>query len=82
MSKPVSLSDEQLTAVMSAAEPLAPIDRAQFLRALADALRSEPGEIGDGTVAKAIRSLQRQYFRPPTSTSGPQSHRVVGPALE
>jgi hypothetical protein len=41
-------TSEQMSAVMSAAEPLAPTDRDQFLRALADALRNEPGELGDG----------------------------------
>jgi hypothetical protein len=34
MSKPLALSDSQMDAVMSAAAPLAPADRDQFLRAL------------------------------------------------
>jgi hypothetical protein len=73
--RPVSLSDEQLSAVMSAAAPLTPSDRDQFLRALADALRNEPGELGDGTVAKAIRHVVRPFWRPPETTKETVHHR-------
>jgi hypothetical protein len=81
MSKPLALTDEQMSAVMNAAEPLVPADRDQFLRALADALRDEP-ELGDGVVARAIRSLQRQYFRPPEIPREMVQHRRVGSPLE
>ena len=36
---PIALSDEQLTAVMAAAAPLAPADRGPFLEAVAASLR-------------------------------------------
>jgi hypothetical protein len=79
---PLALSDEQLTAVYAACQPLSPQDRDPFLRALAALLREER-EIGDGVVARAIRALQREFFRPPTGTAGPQPHRRhVGPAIE
>jgi hypothetical protein len=38
--------------------------------------------IGDGVLGRAIRDAIKPYFRPPTSTAGPQSHRVVGPPIE
>jgi hypothetical protein len=82
MSKPISLSDEQLSAVMSAAAPLAPADRDEFLRALAHALRNEPQPLGDGTVAKAIRHVVRPFFRPPEIPREMVQHRRVGAALE
>jgi hypothetical protein len=74
ISMPLALSDEQMSAVLAAAEPLAPSDRSQFLQALADALRNEP-MIGDGVLARTIRHVIRPFFRPPTGTAGPQPHR-------
>ena len=71
---PISLSDAQLTAVMTAAGPLHPADRDLFLRALADRLRGEE-LIGDGNLARAIReTLSSGFFKPPTVTE-PQGPR-------
>jgi hypothetical protein len=81
MPKPLALTDEQLTTVLAAAEPLAPADRGQFLRALADALRDAPGEIGDGLLARTIRHVVRPYFRPP-KVGEPVHRPVTGPAIE
>ena len=50
--------------IMLACEPLLPIDRDAFLRALANRLSGEP-ELGDGCVGRAIRELQRTFWRPP-----------------
>jgi hypothetical protein len=61
---PVAVTDEQLSMIYRAAEPLLPPDRLAFLAALADRLRGEP-IVGDGSIARAIRELQRQCFRPP-----------------
>jgi hypothetical protein len=64
ISSPLSLSDAQLTAVMQAAAPLQPRDRASFLEALAKALQAQP-VIGDGTVHRAIADTQKRFFNPP-----------------
>ena len=82
MSKPLALTDAQMSAVMSAAAPLAPADRDPFLRALAEALRQER-VIGDGTINAAVRSLQRRYFRPPAVRHDPPTHhhRKIGEPL-
>jgi hypothetical protein len=69
MSSTIRLSDEQLSAIMRAAQPLAPADRGAFLQAVAAALRSHP-EIGDGAVHRAVAEVQRQYFRPPLEGPG------------
>jgi hypothetical protein len=61
---PLKLSDEQLTAIMRGAAPLAPNRRSVFLREVADALATA-GEIGDGTVNTAIRTVQKRHFDVP-----------------
>jgi hypothetical protein len=52
----ISLSDSELSAVMTAAEPLHPMDRSAFLSSVAHRLRLEP-EIGPGTMNRVIREL-------------------------
>jgi hypothetical protein len=85
--KPLALSDAQMSAVIRACDPLLPPDRDAFFRALANVLRGEPQPIGDGAVFRAVRSLQREFFRPPTVTNpgntGHANHnrKNVGPAI-
>ena len=82
MPQPLGLSDSQYDAVVRACEPLLPQDRDGFLRALAAALRDEP-VIGDGTLHRAVRALQREFWRPPQSTKDLVVHRQPsGPAIE
>jgi hypothetical protein len=49
---PLRLTDDQLAAVLRAAEPLAVGDRDAFLRDVAAALQGQ--ELGDGTVYRVI----------------------------
>jgi hypothetical protein len=82
---PIRLTDAQLTAVFDAARPLAVASRDAFLLDLAAALAGIV-DIGDGDVARAIRTVQRKHFDPPLSTDergqphhrGPNSRRAVG----
>lgn len=60
--RPLALTNSQYAAVVAAAEPLEPVDRPAFLAAVASYLRAEP-TIGDGTIARAIRALQREFVR-------------------
>jgi len=62
---PLKLTDDQLSAVMRAAAPLAPFQREQFLQELAAALQGQQ-EIGDGALYRAIREVQRKHFDSPT----------------
>jgi hypothetical protein len=73
---PLSLSDDELNAIMLACEPLDPDRRDSFLRELADKLAQEP-VIGPGTVGRAIRSTQRDFFSPPdlSHSNGPATLR-------
>ena len=59
----IAYSDEQLAAIMRAAEPLAPADRERFFEAVTAAMQGR--ELGDGAVYLAIREAQRQFAAPP-----------------
>jgi hypothetical protein len=67
--RPVKLTDAQLSAVFEAARPLQPADRDAFLVDLAGALQGQEN-LGDGTVFRLIREVQRRYFDPPDLTDG------------
>ena len=76
---PIRLTDDELSAVLAAARPLAVEMRDPFLRAVATALEGSK-VIGPGVVARTCAELQRQFFDPPRSAipapdSGPVGHR-------
>jgi hypothetical protein len=64
----ISLTDEQLDAVLAAARPLAVEDRDPFIRAIAHELEQHNGSIGPGTVHRCIRDVQKRFFDPPDFT--------------
>ena len=64
MSTPVCLSDDELSAVMNAARPLAPRDRDRFLQAVAQAIAALPVR-GPGSVHRAIQATFRMHYDPP-----------------
>jgi hypothetical protein len=70
MTRPIGITDSQLQMIMRACEPLLPADRDPFLRALARALGGGPQPLGDGAVYRAVKLLQRQYWRPPAVDAG------------
>jgi hypothetical protein len=61
---PLSLSDDELAAIMDAAAPLPPHQRAAFLRAVSTELSKYP-ELGPGVIARVTAKLQRQHLNPP-----------------
>jgi len=67
---PLRLTDDQLTAVLRAAEPLAIGDRGAFLQDVAAALKGQ--ELGDGTVYRTIAQVQRRYYDPPILSAPPR----------
>jgi hypothetical protein len=75
MSQPISLTDSELQQVMDACRPLAPSARDQFLRRVAAAIVALP-ERGDGSVARAIRSVWRDHFDAPDLRIGESRSRV------
>ena len=62
----IVLTDAQQDAILSAARPLQPSERVAFMAALAELLASRRLSLGDGELGRTLRSLQREYFRPPT----------------
>jgi hypothetical protein len=50
-----------------------PSDRSKFLVKLAQRLATE-AVLGDGSVARAIVSTQREFFRPPTDAETKPPH--------
>jgi hypothetical protein len=64
---PIRLTDDELTAVMSAARPLAVERRDAFLQAVAHQL-SGHNVIGPGVVHRVVAETQRQFFDPPEFT--------------
>ena len=64
----LSLTDDQLSTVFNAAEPLLPADRSRFLEDVATAHAAIP-ELGDGSIARTCREIQRRYFHPPVDTA-------------
>ncbi len=70
---PLSLSDPELAAIMEAARPIPPRDRAKFLQAVSVELSKYP-ELGPGIVGRVVAKTQRQFFDPPNfhgSSGGP-----------
>jgi len=75
MSQPISLTDSELTAIMSAARPLAPRDRDKFLRHIASVIAAMP-ERGDGAIHRAIASVWQQHFVAPDLRTGESRSRA------
>jgi hypothetical protein len=59
----ISLSDSELQIVLSAAKPIPPRDRDQFLRDVASELARYP-EVGPGIIGRVVARLQRQHLAP------------------
>jgi hypothetical protein len=75
---PIRLTDAQLTAVFEAARPLAVASRDAFLLDLAAALQGQE-HLGDGTVFRLIREVQRRHFDPPLATDDRAQPHHRGP---
>ena len=65
---PLRLTDDQLTAVLRAAEPLAVGDRGA--QDVAAALQGQ--ELGDGAVYRTVAQVQRRYYDPPILSAPPR----------
>lgn len=61
---PLKLTDDQLSAVMRAAAPLAQNVREDFLETLAARLCGLR-ELGNGVVFRVIREVQAEFWEPP-----------------
>jgi hypothetical protein len=57
----IRLTDDQLSIIQRAAEPLNPHDRGAYLETVAELLNGH--ELGDGVVARAAKEAQRRFWR-------------------
>jgi hypothetical protein len=71
------LSDHQQSIILTAAQPLALPLRQSFMKAVFQRLEGLT-EIGDGTVARTCRELQREFFDPPNLQKGNIPERRAG----
>jgi hypothetical protein len=66
--RPLALTDDQMSALLRAAQPLDRDLREPFLLAVARALQGrEP--LGDGLVFRTIKEVQREFWHPPVEPS-------------
>jgi hypothetical protein len=73
----VRLSDDELNAVMRAAQPLDPDRRGLFLEAVAVALADQV-EVGPGLVHRICAEQQRRFFAPPLEVAAGGRRAGVG----
>ena len=73
---PLAVTDEQMSMIYRASDALLPQDQPAFLTALATRLRAEP-IVGDGSIGRAIREVQRQYLQPPLKTEAHAPKYVI-----
>jgi hypothetical protein len=76
----VRLSDAQVAAITDIAQPLQPPERRQFFADLLEELlyrRKE--ELGDGSLSRLLRDLQRRHFTPPAVNEMSEAGYRPGP---
>ena len=59
----IRLTDDQLSIITRAAEPLHPSDRGAFLQRVATLLNGH--ELGDGVISRVARQAQKEFWRAP-----------------
>ena len=67
MPTPLSLTTEEVDLLLSLAQPIDQRQRDQFLHKVAAELEAkrQAGEIGEGSVHRVARTVQRRFFDPP-----------------
>jgi hypothetical protein len=58
------LTDKQVDHITNVLRPLLATERKEMTAALLEALLMRRDEIGDGSLGRMLRDLQRQHFRP------------------
>jgi hypothetical protein len=72
--KPLPLTDNQMAQIHSAAAPLSPADKGEFIRTVVIALEAL-SEIGDGAVYNGCKQAQAKFWRPPDTREHGAQHR-------
>ncbi|KRQ97567.1 hypothetical protein [Bradyrhizobium valentinum] len=61
----ISLSDDEMSAVIDAARPIPSRDRSDFVREVVAELAKYP-EIGPGIIGRVVAKIQRAHLNPPS----------------
>jgi hypothetical protein len=74
---PISLNDDEMSVLMSLAGPIDQQRRPQFLQEVAAELEAkrQAGELGEGSVHRTARAIQRRFFDPPALGQAAQGPR-------
>jgi hypothetical protein len=74
---PLQLNDSEMSVLMSLAGPIDQRLRSEFLAAVAEAIEAkrQAGEIGEGSLHRLARTIQRKYFDPPSLPNPSPVHR-------
>jgi hypothetical protein len=67
---PISVTDDELAAIMDLATPIPLASRDDYLRSVAHRIEQHTGPVGIGTINAICRDVQREFFRPPDLTRG------------
>ena len=64
---PLSLSTEEMDLLLALSQPIDPPRRSEFLQEVAQKLEAsrQADEIGEGSIHRLARQIQRHYFDPP-----------------
>jgi hypothetical protein len=62
----ISLTNAQMTAISNVARPMQPTERMAFMAAVLEELIYRRDEIGDGSLGRLLKDLQKKHFTPPT----------------
>ena len=73
---PLQLTDDEMSVLRRLAEPIDHARRPQFLQEVAAELEAQrqAGVIGEGSVHRVARALQRRFFDPPEFTAAEPRH--------
>jgi hypothetical protein len=74
---PIALNDDEMSVLMSLAGPIDQAKRPQFMQEVAEQLEAQrqAGGIGEGSIHRLARTIQRRFFDPPQLGEGAQGPR-------
>jgi hypothetical protein len=71
----MQLTDKEMAVLLTLAGPIEQSRRSEFLLEVETELQAQAGEIGEGSVHRIGRQVQRRFFDPPQSREGEPARR-------
>jgi hypothetical protein len=72
----MQLNDKEMAVLLNLAGPIEPRRQSEFLLEVEAELEAQAGAIGEGTVHRLARTIQRKYFEPPQFREGETARRA------